>query len=152
MDIGSTVFILTPQTPKLVFESVWVKKAIFIHIQITGSLISILFLPKTFFRCMGGVRYVSWLSDLRFPFWPSKPQKLTFWKLMSWKSCFHSKIDNRESDFHSITTYNILCMCGRCALCFMAIESTVCVLTPQTQKTLFLKVYELKKLFLCVSW
>ena len=37
-------------------------------------------------------------------------------------------------------------MCGRCTSCFMAIGSTVYVLTTQTKKTLLLEAYELKKL------
>ena len=68
-----------PLNPKsLVFESLWVEKAIFLHIWITESLILIPFLPTTFFRYVGGVSQVSWLSDLRFAFWPVNPKNLVF--------------------------------------------------------------------------
>ena len=38
-------------------------------------------------------------------------------------------------------------MYGRCTSCFLAIRSTVYVLTPQNPKTEFCKAYEVKKLF-----
>ena len=73
-----------PPNPKnSVLESLWVEKAIFMHIWRTESPIPILFLHKTFFRCVGGVIHVSWLLDLRFLFWPPKLQKLNFWKPIS---------------------------------------------------------------------
>ena len=151
------------------------------HLWITGSPIPIPFLWTTLFRCVGGVRYVSRISDLRFAFWPPKPKKLSFWKHtswklgfrflirffvqlyldvwevcvtvrgywmyglrfdppnrkklnfskpMSWKCCFHSSLDNWESDSDSVSSYNFILMCGRCALCFNDIGSTIFVLTP----------------------
>ena len=118
-----------------IFKSLLVEKAVFMHIFITRSPISIPFVPTTFVRCVGCVRLVSWLSDLRFAFWPPKPQKLSFWKPISWKSCFHAYLDDRESNSNFVSSYNFLSMCGRYTSFFIAIESTVCVLTPQTPKT-----------------
>ena len=73
----------SPNRKNLVFESLWVEKAIFMPIWITRSLIPCPFLPTNFFRCLGHMSYVFWLSDLRFAFWPPKHQKLSFWKPMS---------------------------------------------------------------------
>ena len=102
-------FAFWPPNPKnLAFEIIWVKKVIFMHIWITRSPIPIPLLPKTLFRYVGGVGQVSWLSDLRFAFWPPKPQKLSFWKPISWKSCFCAYLDNRESDYDSVSSYNFL--------------------------------------------
>ena len=52
----------------LAFESLRVKKTLFMHIMITGSPIPIPFLPKTFFICVGGVRNYLRISDRRFAF------------------------------------------------------------------------------------
>ena len=57
-----------PNCKNLVFQSLCVEKAIFIHIWIAGSPTPILFIPKTFFIYVGGVSEVQWLSDLRFAF------------------------------------------------------------------------------------
>ena len=59
---------LPPKLQKLVFESLRVQKAILMHIFITGSLFSILFLPIAFFRYVRGLSEVSLRSDLRFSF------------------------------------------------------------------------------------
>ena len=133
------------------FESLWVEKDIFIHIWITGSPIPILFLPTTFFRCVGGVSHVSWYWIYSFCFYPPKPQKLSFWKPMSWKIYFHLYLDNQESDSHYVSSYNFIWMCGRCESCFKANGSTVCILTSQIQKTHILKAFELKKIFSFIS-
>ena len=37
---------------------------------------------------MGCVCHISWLLDLRFPFWPPKSQKLSFWKFYELKKLF----------------------------------------------------------------
>ena len=47
-----------PNRKNIVLKAYELKKAIFIHIWITVSPIPILFLPKTFFRCVGGVSHV----------------------------------------------------------------------------------------------
>ena len=141
-----------PPNPKhLLFESLWVKKAIFIHIWITRRPIPIPFLLITLFRYVGGVTEVSLRSDLRFAFWPPKSKKLSFWMPFTWKSCFLAYLDNRESDSHSVSSYNFLQMSGRLKSCFMAIGSAVCFLTSQIQKTQCLKAFELKKLFSSIS-
>ena len=72
----------------LVFESIRVEKAIFMHIWITGSPITIPFLHTTLFRCVVGVRYVSWIADLRFSFWPPKPKNLVFESIRVKKAIF----------------------------------------------------------------
>ena len=97
-----------PNHKNIVFESLWVEKAIFMHSWIIGSPIPIPLLPKTFFRCLGGGSHVSWQSDLRFAFWPPKPQKLCFWNTMSWESYFHSYLDNQEFDSDSVASHNFL--------------------------------------------
>ena len=79
---------LAPKLQKLVFESLWVEKAILMHILITGSLFSILFLPIAFFRYVGGVSEVSLRSDLRFAFWPPRSKKLCFLKAFYLKNIF----------------------------------------------------------------
>ena len=58
-----------PSNPQnSVFQSIRGKKVVFLRILITGSLIPILYLPKSFYRCVGGAGQVSWLSDLWFAF------------------------------------------------------------------------------------
>ena len=76
------------------------------RILITGSLIPILFLPTALFRYVGGVSHISFLLELRVGFWHSKPQKLSFWKTMSWKSYFHAYMDNQDSNSHSVSSDN----------------------------------------------
>ena len=76
MAIGSTVYILTPQIKTTQFLKAFeLKKAVFMHIWITESRIRILFLSTPFFRCLGFVSRVSWISDVRFAFEHPKPQK-----------------------------------------------------------------------------
>ena len=77
-----------PKPKNWVFQSLRVKKFVFICILITGSPITIPLLPKCFNRCMGGVCNASWLSDQWFAFWPPKQQKLSFSKHKNWKSYF----------------------------------------------------------------
>ena len=151
--VGSTVCVLTPPNKKnSIFESLWVEKAVFMHILRTGCPTPIPILTTVFVWFVGGLSLVSWLSEQRFAFWPPKPQKLSFWKHLSWKSCFHAYLENRVSDSHSVSSYSFCLMYWRCDSCFKAIGTTVCVLTPETAKTQFLKAFELKKLFSCISW
>ena len=67
-----------PNSKNSIFESLSLKRAILMHIGITGSLIPIPFLPTTLFRYVGSVINVSWLSDQRFALCPPKPQKRSF--------------------------------------------------------------------------
>ena len=109
MAIGSTVFRFDPPNPKnWVLESLWVEKAVFVNIGRTVCPITIPFIPKVFFRCVGGVSHVSCVSDQQFEFWPSKSKKLSSWKPMSWKSCFRAYLENCVFDSHSISSYNFL--------------------------------------------
>ena len=150
LDLRFAFWPLKPQ--KLSFWKPMIWKVIFMHIWITGSPIPISFLTTTFFRFVGSVSQISCLSDQRFAFWHNKPQKLCFWKSKSWKSYFHSYLDNRDFYFDFISSYSFLLICGRSKSSFMAIGSTVCILTPQIKTTKFLKDFELKKLFSCISW
>ena len=72
-----------PNLKNWVLESLWVKKAIFMHNWKTVCPIIILSLPTVFFRYVGGVSHVWWLSDQKNAFWPSKYKQLSSWKPMS---------------------------------------------------------------------
>ena len=87
----------------IVFQSLWIKMAIFMHSCITGIPILILILRTSLFRFLGGVIQISWQSDLRFAFWTPKSKKLSCWKPVSLKSYFHAYLDNRESDYLSVS-------------------------------------------------
>ena len=97
-----------PNLKNWVLETLWVEKAVFVHIWRTVCPITIPFLPTIFFRYTRGVSHVSWLSDQRFAFWPSKSIKLNSWKPMSLKSCFRAYLENRVSDYYSVSSKSFL--------------------------------------------
>ena len=66
---------------------------------------------------------------------PPNPQNLIFKSLRCEKVNFFVYLDNRESDSHSVFSYNFLQTRGRCELSFVAIELMVCILTPKNLVT-----------------
>ena len=144
--IGSMVYVLTSQN--LVFQCIRGEKVVFLRILITRSPIPILFLLATFFRYMGGLSQVSWLSDLWFTFWPPKTQFFNAYKLeklysyISWLPrvwfpfCFFLEL--------SLDVWEVWVK-------FLVYRIYGLHFDPPNPKTQFLKVDELKKQFSCIS-
>ena len=78
---------------------------------------------------------------------PPNHKNLVFQSIGGEKFVFLAYLDNRQSNSNSISSLNFQQMYGRCTSCFLAIRSTVYVLTPQNPKTEFCKAYLVKKLF-----
>ena len=151
---GYRIYGLTfdPPNPKnIVFESLRIKKAIFMHILITASLIPIPFLPSTFFWRVGALSQVSWLSDIRLAFWTPNLNNLVFENTWVEKDVFmHILITRSPIPIQFLCTTLIRCVGGVRYVSWIS-DLRVSFWPPKSKSTQFLKDYELKMLFSWIS-
>ena len=142
--IKSTVYVLSPQIPKNSnFQSLWVKKVIFMHIWITGSPNSILFLPTSFLDVweVWVMFHGYWIYGSRFDH-PNR-KNLVFQSLWVEKSIFiYIWIIGSPIPIPFLPTTLFVCMGG---------VSHVLRLLDQQFAFWLVKAFELKKLFSCIS-
>ena len=68
-----------------------------------------------------------------------------------WKRYILAYLDNQESDYYPIFSYNFVLLCGRFDLDFLATGPPICIFDPPNTKIEIFNAQEVEKLYSCVS-